>query len=89
MKHLLYNVDEDLGTGTESALRGSFHVTDMLSTMKTWLYVTKITNSCRLAHAHAPVTSNIGDQVIKASSLLLSSLHAQDANTYIWSTVLC
>lgn len=35
MKHLLHSVDEDLGTGTETPLTGSFHVTDMLSTVKT------------------------------------------------------
>jgi len=42
-----------------------------------------------MAHVHASVVSNIGDQVIKASCLLSSSLQAQDANTYIWSTILC
>jgi len=35
MKYSLHNVDENLGTGMETALTGSFHVTDMLSTVKT------------------------------------------------------
>jgi hypothetical protein len=35
MKHLLYSVDENLGTGTETALTGSFDINGMLSTAKT------------------------------------------------------
>jgi hypothetical protein len=35
MKHSLYSVDENLGTGMETALTGSFDINDMLSTVKT------------------------------------------------------
>jgi len=88
-KHLLHIVDENLGTGTETALTGSFHVTDILSTVKTWLcnrnhkFLLYGTCTCSCCQQYWC------DQVIKASCLLLSSLHVQDANTYIWSTVLC